>query len=699
MSGLHSTVFALLLLSTGTHLSGCGEDEANPLPAAEAIDDPAQCLQPVDADPASVDFLPTIGCSSDFLLLSSAPMSAQISGARSVKTVIDRLQDHKVHWQNSKTFAIHWEFASATLSGNGLPPVPAAADFSTTEYYSPSRRFLLGAVTHYEEPDIWAYEIAPWDTASAEMIATSFGHLVATAWFGPKLVFHPTSQAVSAVAASLPPSVPVVSTQELFAGITYRPANLGTTTGKLRFINQEQFAAEDLGFRDIVVLDHVPNDIGVVAAIVTATHQTPLSHINVLSQNRGTPNMVLIGAFEHPGLLALDGKWVELNVGAFDWSISEITAADAEAWWEANKPPPLGVPQLNTTTTELRDIPDLLGLDPETSVDNPPARADMRAALDLAIPAYGGKASHYAGFAYMGADFPHPKAFAIPVHYYMQHLADSGLDKTVESLLADALFRTDATYRKAALETLRDDIVAAPIDPGFLDAVETKLNDEFTGLRMRFRSSTNAEDLEGFTGAGLYTSRSGDPNDPARPVADAIRNVWASIWNAKAYDEREFRSIEHTAVGMALLVHHSFPDEEANGVALTANIFDTSGLEPGFYINVQAGEESVVFPEPGITTDQFIYQYSRPGQPIIFITHSNLVAGGETVLSLEQTFELGGALDRIHRFWAPTYGPPVDQPGRFFAMDVEFKFDGEAGEVPKLFVKQARPHPGWGAEP
>jgi hypothetical protein len=31
-------------------------------------------------------------------------------------------------------------------------------------------------------------------------------------------------------------------------------------------------------------------------------------------------------------------------------------------------------------------------------------------------------------------------------------------------------------------------------------------------------------------------------------------------------------------------------------------------------------------------------------------------------------------------------------------MDVEFKFDGEAGEEPTLQVKQARPHPGRGTE-
>ena len=44
------------------------------------------------------------------------------------------------------------------------------SEFNATEYFVPDRRFNLGAVTYYEGPDVWALEIAPYDTASAEMI-------------------------------------------------------------------------------------------------------------------------------------------------------------------------------------------------------------------------------------------------------------------------------------------------------------------------------------------------------------------------------------------------------------------------------------------------------------------------------------------------------------------------------------------------
>ena len=167
--------------------------------------------------------------------------------------------------------------------------------------------------------------------------------------------------------------------------------------------------------------------------------------------------------------------------------------------------------------------------------------------------------------------------------------------------------------------------------------------------------------------------------------------MWASVWRAKAFDEREYRGIDHLAVGMAILVTPSFPNEEANGVAITGNLFDPSGIEPAFIVNVQKGDTSVVLPPPGITSDYFIYYYLYPGLPSTYLAHSNLVEG-TTVLTNAQTFELGKGLQAIHDYFAATYR----RAGAFYGMDVEFKFDAPAGETPLLWIKQARPHPGWG---
>ncbi len=644
-----------------------------------------ECVVSPGADP---DYASEVGCLADFDALASDPLVANIPGAQSVKTEIDQRDGDALYFQNSTRYAIHWDFASAHLSGNGLPIVPDWGSFNTTEYYSPDRRFLLGAVTYYEGPDVFAYEVAPYDTATADMIAKAFRIVSRNAYFGNALKFHPTSDAIERVAAELPPSIPIVTTDELYAGIDYQPLNLGESYGLLRFVSAEDLETDYVGFRDIVVLDTVPFDISVTAGLITQDFQTPLSHVNVLSQNRGTPNMALRGAFSDPALRGLEGKWVRLVVEAQQWSIEETTRAEAEAWWEDHRPEPLGIPALDLTVTDLRDIEEVLDVE----------GLGLAEALHVAIPAFGGKASHLGGVVLIGDDVPHPEAFAVPVYYYRQFMEDNELDVLVEALVASEAVQDDPAVRASELEALRAAIETTEVGDEFLTLLADKIEQKWPDLpRVKLRSSTNSEDLGDFTGAGLYESHAGDIDDPLYPLEDAVRKTWSSIWTFRAYEEREYRGIDHTAVGMAMLVNPSFTDEEANGVAVTANLFDTGGLEPGFYVNVQRGEVSVVQPVGGETSDEFIYYFYQPGQPLVFVSHSSLVPDDETVLTREDTYDLGTALDAIHQYFLEAYGPTDEEPDRFYAMDVEFKFDDMGtGDAPSLWVKQARPYPGRG---
>ncbi len=629
------------------------------------------------------DYSRQIGCWSDFEALASEPLDASIPGARSGKTLIDRADGEALYFQNSERYPMHWDFASAFLSGAGLPYVRELSTFNETEYYSPDRRFILGAVTWYEEPGAWVYEIAPYDTATADLIELAFDRIRGSSYFGDALYFHPTSEAVDLEAQALPDDIPILTTEELFAGISYQPLNPGSSMGLLTFREADTIEEDLPSFREIVVTDGVPNDISVVMGLITSDFQTPLSHINVLSQSRGTPNMALVDAWDDQGLRGLEGRWVALTVDPSEWSIREVTREEADRWWEEHKPEPIAIPPMDLSVTDLRDESGILDLEGCTLAD----------AVGAAIPAFGGKASHFGGFYHMEG-VPHPEAFVIPVYYYDQFMEQNGLWAVVEELLASEDFHGDAGVRSAMLEDLREAILAGTIDGDFYQAVLDKLSADYPGTRVRFRSSTNAEDISGFNGAGLYESRSGDPGDPDYPVDEAIKAVWASTWSYRAYEERAYYSIDHTAVGMALLVHRAFPDEDANGVAITANIFDTSGLEPAFYVNVQLGEASVVSPDEGVRTDQLLYYYDLPGQPAVYLEHSSLVGEGEHVLSSAQLRDLGAALERVHDFWYEVYGAG----GGFYGMDVEFKFDASETGSSALYLKQARPYPGWGTE-
>lgn len=639
----------------------------------------------IEDSAAPPDFVAEVGCQTDFDVLASEPLDASIPGARSLKTVVDMDFDDTLYFQNSQKYQIHFDFAEEHLSvAAGLSPVGSLAEFNDEQYTSGLRRFILGAVTHYEGPDIWAYELSPYDTASADMIALSFDKIRDAAFFGKDLRFHPTSDAISSVADELSADIPIVTTNELFEGTDYQALNVAESYGRLRFLTANQLESEFLSFRDIVVLDRVPNDISVTTGIITSEFQTPLAHINVLSQNRGTPNMAYRGAYDLERFRQFEDKWVRLSVGPFDYELEEVTMEEADAWWEDNKPAVVQVPGANVEITALTDVEDTV------TIDDPSDGEALLATIKEGTRAFGGKAANYGAMAHIEG-LPVPDAFAIPIFYYFQFMEENGFDVRVTEMLADPDFQSDPVQRAEMLEQLRADMEVAPVNAEFEQALTEKLQADYPeGLPMRFRSSTNAEDLDGFTGAGLYTSKSGQLDDPEDPVLDAVREVWSSVWYFRAFEERSYRSIDHQAVGMALLVHRSFPEEEANGVALTANPFDKSGLEPAYYINVQRGDESVVMPPPGISTDELLYYYGQPGQPTTYLSHTNILGPTDTVLSRAQVHELGEALTLIREFFAPAYGPAFGS-SEWWAMDVEFKFDGEEGEVPQLYVKQARP--------
>jgi Pyruvate phosphate dikinase, AMP/ATP-binding domain len=628
----------------------------------------------------STDYSQALGCEEDFIALSSLPLDASIAGARSIKTVIDRSDGDALYFTNSRCYPIHWDFASQFLSGNGLPPVPDIGTFNSIEYYSPNRRFLLGAVTHYEGPAKYAYELSPYDTADVAMIEQAYRQIRDASWYGDELWFHPTSAAIEALVPMLADDIAVITTDELFADVQYQPYNLGETVGRLAFYQADEVAGTYIPFRDIAVLDAVPIDISITAGIITAEFQTPLAHINVLSVNRGTPNMGLRGAHEDPELLALEGQNVRLVVDAFGYTIEEVTQEEADAWWEEHRPDPLTVPTIDLATTELVDMEDM--------VDD---AADLGEAIALGITRFGAKGTNYAALYDMDHDVvPIQDGFSVPFYHYDRFMTDNGFWDQITELEARPEW-SDPTYREEQLLAFQADLRAAPVDPSLVADVITKFQTKFPALtKIRFRSSTNAEDLGTFTGAGLYSSNTGDIDDPLDSVDMAIRETWLSIWNPRAYEERGYYGIDHHTCAMALLTTPNFPDEEANGVAITNNIFDTTGVEPAFYVNVQVGENEVVQPELGVLPDAYLHYFYYPGEPVTYITHSNLIPSGQTVLTPPQVHDLGVALDAIHKHFLPVHG----DDGMWYGMDIEFKFDDKDDPGnPTLFVKQARPFP------
>ena len=187
-----------------------------------------------------IPYLSTIGCSSDFDALASLPLDVTIPGVRSLKFDIDLqdpIQKDHLYFQNSQLYPIHYDFVKANLKNPG-----DISNFNVNYFGSESsRRFFLGSISHYEAIDVWAMEMAAYDTATADVIQKIFDVITTDkAFFRPALAFHPTSDALAQVANNLDNSIPVVTTEAIYAKTDYQPLTKATTMGVLDIFDRSR---------------------------------------------------------------------------------------------------------------------------------------------------------------------------------------------------------------------------------------------------------------------------------------------------------------------------------------------------------------------------------------------------------------------------------------------------------------------------
>jgi len=280
-------------------------------------------------------------------------------------------------------------------------------------------------------------------------------------------------------------------------------------------------------------------------------------------------------------------------------------------------------------------------------------------------------------------------SFAIPFAWYEEHVNKSGIKEKLDSLFKNNYGGDDEL--KKFLKRLRKAIKETPVSQDLLQQVTGRLNQCNCGNSFRFRSSSNAEDLEGFSAAGIYESTTGRLTGPGKNIEDAIREVWAGNWRYEAFIERRLANIDQTSAKMAVLVHRSFPDEAVNGVAITKNLY-RPGF-PGMVINIQKGNENVVDGSDSLVSEQFImssiseFRYGENEITRDFLTFSTL-SPGKSLISSGQTEKLYKALDRIKTWFFYNSHWLKTSSERDFGLDVEFKFDKDG----KLYLKQVRPY-------
>ena len=448
----------------------------------------------------------------------------------------------------------------------------------------------------------------------------------------------------------------VVLREDILPDVPFLPLNVGEGYGFLRLMSLEERPDP----RDVVIYETIPNELSRVAGLITTVPQTPLSHVNLRAVQDGVPNAFIRDALDDGDIDDLIGRYVHYSVTADGYSIRAATPAEVEAYFAASRPPGTQTPEGDLTVTQITDLDDI-GFD------------DWNA--------FGVKAANVAVLRTLGfPDGTVPDGFAAPFYFYDEFMKHNGFYDDIEEMLEDPDFQSDYDTQEKELKKLRKKIKQGETPDWIIDALEEMHATYPEGQSLRYRSSTNNEDLPGFSGAGLYDSKTQDPEETEEDGIDkSIKGVWASLWNFRAFTEREFHRIDHLATAMGVLVHPNYSDELANGVAVSFDpIYETDG---SYYVNTQLGEDLVTNPDAHSVPEEILLDLS--GSYTTLVT-SNQVPRGQLLMSDAQIDQLRRHLQDIHDHFEGLYNPGPDEP---FAMEIEFKITSD--DV--LSIKQARP--------
>ncbi|WP_224248446.1 PEP/pyruvate-binding domain-containing protein [Hyalangium gracile] len=604
------------------------------------------------------DYAHTIDTPEVWHALAARPGSEFQANIEVVKVVLDSM-DGNVYFMQSERWPLHLTFARRFLF-TFTHPVPPPSVFYEKEYRSKERRFVLGTLAHYVDADVWAFELSANDTLDVEATARAFSEVRKRVFFREQLRYRPVPPAHERELARLQALMPVVTVDAIAGKTRYQPLEMGEAYGYLRvFPVGRKVEPRELRPYDIVVLAELPEELPVVAGVMSEQLQAPLGHINVLCHNRRTPNMSARGLLAHPSVKQLENQLVHLVVEPRGFRLEPATLPRAESAWEAHRPARPFTPERDD-----RDVgmPLLTEMDPD----------------DVSL--FGAKAAQLARVAQLSPSIEVPKGFGLPFHAYARFLRVNGLDARIEAMLADPEFQRSPDKRQRDLQALREAMERAPVPPDILQPLLARIRAVLPPGKVRLRSSTNAEDLPGFNGAGLYRSRRVDPTN-AEQVAQGLREVWSSVWLWSAFEERWYYRIEPRTVGMAILVQQSVDDTVANGVAITANPFHQG--RPGFLINAQLSGGSVTGARGDELPEQILYYTFEEGRGFERLSRSS-GSPDAPILSDEDVEKLSTALGIIHNAFTQD---GLGVSGR--AVDVEFLL---VREPRRVVIVQARPY-------
>jgi len=566
--------------------------------------------------------------------------------------ILDRdTPEPKVYFINSNTYTIHGAFFAgigATVTGD---------DGSGEIVFNPNTILPGGVIGSY------SFNFSFGNTYDFEASQRTYELLVANMPFLQNNLNHFVSegnenQYLTQYADDFEGTrINVVLESDVFGDIDYIPFHEAEGYGYFKHMNLD----ETPGSRDIVLYDALPNSLPRVGGIITSVIQTPLSHVNLRAIQDNVPNAYINDPLSIDSIANLLNNYVYYKVENETFQFREATLDEVNAWYEAIRPTEPQIPVRDLSITEILPLDDI--------------EFEMSTV-------FGAKCSNVATMRSFG--LPNgtiPDGFGIPFYFYDEFMQYNNFYLEAQVMIDNPAFQNDINFRIDRLKMFRDDIKDAPMPQWMMDQLQAMHDDFPVGTKVRCRSSTNNEDLPGFSGAGLYTSKTQHLDEGH--ISKSIKQVYASMWNFRAYEERDFYRVDHFMAAMGILCHPNFEEEKSNGVGISIDpIYET---ENTFYINTQVGESLITNPDPNSVPEEIlIYEDPDDAGGYLVLQLSNLVEQGQLVMDQSYLDQMREYLSIIHDEFAVLY----DVEGvEGFGMDIEYKVTAQD----QLAIKQARP--------
>ncbi|MEU9128854.1 PEP/pyruvate-binding domain-containing protein [Kitasatospora sp. NPDC048540] len=622
------------------------------------------------------------------------PLFEQLSGVLGghpyVKVVVDRHED-AWHILDSAVHSFHVNYIATEIHGLTLAELDQDLDgFNHSVYQDPQRRFLLGVLSLHvdtgqqEHPQPFlVLETTEADTMGVDLL-TEFYTFVRDR-LDPALTLRlkPANHSQQNALAEVPESaLPRTRGEELYAAAPFVPLSLGSAVGRLRvFADPAAYRAarSELTWHDIVAMPVVPDDIPRLAGLINARPTTPLSHTNMLAAGWGIPNAIVRDVLTRIADDGLDGAWIRYRVTAEGATIerAEQPADLTEPTWHTQRIR-LDAPQVDdvpivplselragdsrrygTKAANLGELHHVLRhgsarLTGYYAVPRPP-RADLMGHLAARLDAPDGTSPAEAAAGFLARHVSAPDGVALPFAFQQRFLDSSrAVQQSIGKLkMALELGAMDAV--DAVCVQLQHLVRATPVPEDLVRALDAQLVEHLAGAgRLAVRSSSNAEDLPGFSAAGIYESHTKVTDLPG--LLDAVRGVWASLLSPRSVRLRHQAGIALDDTFMGVIVQRYEPSP-LGGVMVTCNPTNRADFR-NVYLNCVHGSTAAVV--DGTTPPmQYLYNTVEGGGRTVSL------GAAETDLDPATREQLGrlalaGRLLQSHFATDYTFAAPLD---------------------------------------